>query len=36
MKNSWFIRLNQRNEYKNLPLYEEELNCARKALEEIE
>jgi hypothetical protein len=34
MKRPWFIRFNQQNEYDTLPCYEEELNMARKALEE--
>jgi len=29
-----FIRFQQRNEYDDLPYYEEELNRARKALEQ--
>jgi hypothetical protein len=36
MRKHWFNRFMQRNDYDTLPCYEEKLNCARKALEEIQ
>jgi hypothetical protein len=36
MRMHWFDRFTQRNGYETLPCYEEELNCARRALEEIQ
>lgn len=35
MGKHWFDRFLQKNDYGTLPCYEEELNRARKALEEI-
>jgi len=35
MGKHWFDRFLQKNDYGTLPYYEEELNRARKALEEI-
>jgi hypothetical protein len=35
MGKHWFDRFIQKNDYGALPYYEEELNRARKALEEI-
>jgi len=36
MKRHWFNRFSQGNDYETLPCYEEELNRARKALENIQ
>jgi hypothetical protein len=36
MRRSWLVQFIHKNEYESLPSYEEELNCARKALHEIE
>jgi len=36
MRKPWFVLFGQQNEYEMLPEYEEELNRARKALEDIQ